>query len=498
MAEISLIPYAPALVESMRAMGYSLESAVADLVDNSITAGATSIRGYFHPIGNPYMALLDDGIGMSADELTEAMRHGARNPLLPREPSDLGRFGLGLNTAALSQCRKLTVVSMKANGGSPIACCWDLDLINRRADWILHVLDSIEEIRALPHYDQFASQGHGTLVVWEKLDRLTTGETGTSQAFDEKVPLLREHLSLVFHRYIAGEDGIKGIQISLNDEPLESADPFFTKNKATQRLYTESFQVNGSDVTVTPYILPHISKLRQKERERVAESNWLRSTQGFYVYRNRRLIHYGTWFRIAHTEELTKLARVQVDIPNELDYLWALDIKKSTAYPPIEVRSILKRTAERIVAQSRGVFRYRGRNSSSKEIIHTWNRIETRTGVQYRLNRDHPAISRLVNDSDGQRGAAFKAVLELIESTYPLNAMYHDMSTDRAVEDQTYGDAELRILATQLLKSSSRHPDKGEAFQGQIEYIEPFSRNRELVRLIVKEYKDAQQGSGPA
>ena len=121
MAEISLTPYAPAIIESMRAIGYSLESAVADIIDNSIAAGASKINVYFNPLDEPFIAIIDDGRGMEQGELTEAMRHGGRVLNVQRQPTDLGRFGLGLKTASLSQCRRLTVVSMKDSDSKPSA-----------------------------------------------------------------------------------------------------------------------------------------------------------------------------------------------------------------------------------------------------------------------------------------------------------------------------------------------------------------------------------------
>ena len=154
--ELEHPPFAPALVESMRAVGYSLEAAIADLLDNSISAQARNIRVRFSPYGEPYIAIIDDGVGMSLEELITAMRHGSRNPNEQRAVTDLGRFGLGLKTASLAHCRRLTVVTV-ANGAHA-AAAWDLDVIDRSEKWTLLLLDK-DEIDQLPHVDELSLDG---------------------------------------------------------------------------------------------------------------------------------------------------------------------------------------------------------------------------------------------------------------------------------------------------------------------------------------------------
>ncbi len=182
MKEIDLPPFAPSLSESMRAIGYSLESAVADLIDNSIAAQSRRVSIRFSPEGEPYVAILDDGEGLSEDELTRAMQHGSKNPNESRSASDLGRFGLGLKTASLSQCRQLTVISRK--NGHVAGRRWDLDVISRTRRWTLLSLDQ-HELSLIPHIDELRSQQHGTLVLWRSLDRLKAGEASIEDALGD-------------------------------------------------------------------------------------------------------------------------------------------------------------------------------------------------------------------------------------------------------------------------------------------------------------------------
>ncbi len=130
-------PRPGALIESLRSIGYDLPTAVADIIDNSLTASARQVDIVFHWAGaNSWICILDDGIGMPDRKLFEAMRPGSQNPLQTRSSNDLGRFGLGLKTASFSQARRLTVIT-KTTRGSIAVREWDLDYVEREDEWRL-------------------------------------------------------------------------------------------------------------------------------------------------------------------------------------------------------------------------------------------------------------------------------------------------------------------------------------------------------------------------
>jgi Histidine kinase-, DNA gyrase B-, and HSP90-like ATPase len=324
--EIDLPPFAPSLIESMRAIGYSLETAIADIIDNSIAAEARAISIRFFPDDDSYVTILDDGEGLAEAELTRAMQHGSQNPNEARTSSDLGRFGLGLKTASLSQCRQLTVVSCKA--GRISGQRWDLDVVARTKKWTLLSLNE-RELSHIPHIDQLQKQGKGTLVLWRALDRLAVGETSIEDALGNGMLRVRAHLALVFHRFLSDEIPQERLSISINENPIEAHDPFLQKHKGTQRLPEDVFEVEGIAVHVLPFILPHYSRMSEQEKTLAAGEDGLLGRQGFYVYRGRRLIIGGTWFRLARREELTKLARVRVDIPNSRLFWFTLCSRRS-------------------------------------------------------------------------------------------------------------------------------------------------------------------------
>jgi len=490
MSEIHLPPFAPVLLESMRSIGYSLESAIADLVDNSISAGSLNVRIFFIPYGTPYVAILDDGVGMTAARLQEAMRHGSRNPLEQRAENDLGRFGLGLKTSSLSQCRKLTVASLRKDG-TLVAGCWDLDLIAKRKEWIYSVLDHPADIRKLPHVPELERQGHGTVVIWQSLDRLGVGESSLEAALGSKMERTREHLSVVFHRFLSAELGFTHLAISINNNPVAALDPFLSKHGATQRLQKEEFLIDGKMIRVQPFILPHFSKLAADELALAGGEEGLRRKQGFYVYRNRRLIIWGTWFKLARQKELSKLARVQVDIPNTLDHLWTLDIKKAGATPPEEVRINLGRILNKISEASRRTYTFRGRRTNVGGLMHAWDRVKGRRGIRYDINRKHPLIDALKKGLDEEDEKLLDLVFETLESTFPTDSLYADMADEKpnssGIEDP---EDSLREIARQLLSAVS--PTGRDDFLLRLPKIEPFSNHPDITSAIIGELINAQ------
>ena len=274
---------------------------------------------------------------------------------------------------------------------------------------------------------------------------------------------------------------IRKVTISINEGPIEPFDPYMQWHKATQLLQTEVIQIDADKVVVKPYILPHQSKLKATEIERAGGKEGLRRDQGFYVYRNKRLISWGTWFRLARQEELTKLARVQVDIPNSLDHLWELDIKKSVAYPPEIVRQNLKRIMERIVESSRRVFVYRGRSSSTGNIVCAWNKITDRQGVSYHINPEHPLFSKLLAQLNEQQKRLLHALVSAIETNLPVDAIYADMGADHRNVHQRAQTEEHIIELARALISTTGNEEEADQLLSKLQLVEPFCHYPELI-----------------
>jgi hypothetical protein len=485
--EIDLPPSAPALLGSLRAIGYSFDSAVADIIDNSVAADARTVDLEFRVAGDMYVAIVDDGLGMSSETLERAMQHGGFGPDRERDPADLGRFGLGLKTASLSQCRRLTVASLKDNVLSGAE--WSLARVDATGRWTLGVLDD-DDLGQLPHIERLRGSGHGTIVIWRELDRALGGEADPGDQLGKLVDASREHLALVFHRYLKPDAGLRQLIIRINGHAIKGSDPFLSA-KSTQ-LPPQSIKVDRHQITFTPFILPHRSLMTKQQILDVDGQDGLRRTQGFYVYRNRRLISSGTWFRLMRQDEMTKLARVRVDIPNALDHLWHIDVKKSTATPPMQVRAGLTQVLDRIGVTSRKVITHRGWKAR-ESVTRLWNRLETPTGVNYQVNRDHPSVAALLSAHEPSGRAMAARLLVALEMTLPFQEIYVDIASEREVTPDFAGDEveeELRGMLAVILETARAFGSIAKALQS-IPVLEPFNRYPATTKRLLSEVPDA-------
>ena len=415
-------PYAASIVESLRAFGYDLPTALADLVDNSISAGAHHVWLRFEWAGaDSVISVTDDGRGMSAAELVEAMRFGSHSPLSKRAPSDLGRFGLGLKTASLSQCRRLTVRSRRV-GCLLETRCWDLDAIavTTTNEWrLLRAGDAAAE----PHFTRLDALPQGTTVLWQQLDRLTRDQQTQNdkhhQRFLARIEGVRRHLGMVFHRLMSGRDAV---HIYVNDHLLEAWDPFMESHEATHRLPTDPLRCNGVRVTVQPFVLPHFSKLKPAEHTAGAGPRGWLAHQGFYVYRRDRLLVAGDWLGFGWTkDEHLKLARIAIDLPNSLDHDWQIDVTKSRATPPHALRDDLERIAKRAREEAENVYTHRGARLAPNATIERtllWEPMAKHDRTFYHINRDHPLVRQVVETTKDR--PALNALLRLLQETIPL------------------------------------------------------------------------------
>lgn len=483
-----IIPYAPVLVESTRSIGYSFETAVADIIDNSISAGATDIRVCFMSKDPQWLCIEDNGCGMSESELETAMRYGSHSPSDVRSKDDLGRFGLGLKTASLSQCRKVTVMSKR--DGQIVAACWDLDYIIQTGEWSLQ-LWSGEEIKNLPGHLFLETNESGTVVLWQKFDRLQQESVNVQQTFDEKIELTRKHIALVFHRFLNTEGVGNRISITFNGDPVTGADPFLTRHPATQPMTEQLLRVNGEEIRVKPYILPFASKLSAKDIRSIGGTDDLRQQQGFYIYRNRRLIIWGTWFRLIRQNELGKLARVRVDIPNSLDSIWKIDIKKSTAALPSFIKKNLADIVRNAVGRSERVYRYRGRNIQTDALTHIWEPFDQRGVFRYRINRDVPIYKMLEDHMDEGGLSLLDAFSRMLEDSFPYADVYYHLAKNESdITGHTMEFDAAYEIADQMVQQIISGGGDLPQFLRTMDQVDFFVKYPEVVSKIREVYAD--------
>lgn len=451
-------PRASALLESMRGLGYTTGSALADIVDNSISAGASQVQIQFTWLGSEsWVSVLDDGSGMSDPELESAMRLGDKNPLVVRHASDLGRFGMGLKTASLSQCRRLTVASTKSG---QVSCLrWDLDALANAPDagWLLFegAAEGSEHL-----VKQLACDKPGTLLLWERLDRVVTAGF-TLDDFNQLIDRVEAHLAMVFHRLL--EEPAPRFFLKINGRKVRPWDPFLTGHPAKAWASPVARTVTTSgEVSVECHVLPYKDRLTTREFEIAAGPAGWSAQQGFYVYRNRRLLVAGGWLGLGAgkgwtREESLRLARIRLDLPNTADADWKIDIRKSTARPPVSLRPWLTRLAEETRERARRVFVHRGSPGilpGDKPIGQAWRSERLKDGVRYRIDQGHPAIASVL-DRAGELLPAIKAMLSVVEATVPVQRIWLDTAEHKEPPRNRYEgapSAEIQEVAETLFE----------------------------------------------
>ena len=499
MARMRLTPPAAALMQSFRGVGYDAKTAIADLVDNSISAGSTAVWIQFRWAGEEStISILDDGVGMSEEELNRAMTLGSRNPLEKRESTDLGRFGLGLKTASFSQCSRLVVASRR--DGCPISVrVWDLETVLKTDDWLVDdELAPDEEALVAP----LAEVASGTMVLWRRLDKLV----GEVLVDDEKGRLdfqrtareVEAHIAMVFHRYLEGNRPRLRMFVNGNSDEfrIRPWDPFCTAHSATQQMpEVRRGSVDGV-VLLQGFVLPHKDRFPADDYDVAGGPSGWTSQQGFYVYRNQRLLVSGSWLGLGQPKRWTrdeqhKLARIRVDVPNSLDSSWSIDIKKSAAKPPLDLREWLTRHAERVRLDAREVFVHRGARISSAaqaEFCHAW--LSDVTGApRYRVNRDHPLISALSEEAGLQKPVVERA-LRLLETTVPVHRIWLDVAEKPEVppgaREQLDKDEMAKLAKDLMTRMMSTQKISLESALYRLRHTEPFDQFPEILASLEK------------
>lgn len=462
------------MIESLRNVGYDCSTAIADLVDNSIVANASEIRiDIFPKQGSQPAAIVisDNGKGMDRDELHEAMRFGAFQEYAP---DDLGRYGLGLKTASLSQCRTLTITSKPkaARNTRSIRHCmrWDVDHVYETDDWDLLVpSDSELEKWEKEILNDGISHDYGTVVLWTNLDEalplLSSADAREREKFLAQLIIeISAHLRMVFHRFMQGAvSGRRKLDIYVCGEKLLPWDPFCRGEKTREldivKLPVISIDLDGSklrgNVTISPFILPRENEFSSPAAWKDASGprGW-NQQQGFYFYRNGRLLQAGGWSYLRTPDEHTKLLRVAVDFSSDLDAAFSINITKMRSKIPAEIRDKLSslvgnwsgqartRYDRKTSSQGKGVSRYEPsspvketrqeqevissvtvgslifspNNTPAKGLVINENKKTGQIEILVPQSHDLSTIFKLKGDSEGELRKLCLAMLTILEA----------------------------------------------------------------------------------
>jgi len=359
---LEIIPSARRMIRSQRDLGYEFAAAVADLIDNSIEAKASTVRVNVDWLGEATtVTIADNGDGMSPEQLREALRFGSEREY---DDADLGKFGLGLKTASLSQCLRLTVATRRNPNRADIAAyCWDVEHVEATNRWeILSIKTSDLPPQVLSHLKETT----GTVVIWERLDRILgykypDGEHARKHLF-AVTREMEEHASMVFHRFLAGEVRGKRLAIYVNENKLVPWDPFARSEKETKVLESNAFPVEGtkgrSAVIVEPFVLPPESKFSSKDAHtRAGGPRKWNTQQGFYIYRADRMIQSGGWCGLRVVDEHRKLSRIAVSFNPKLDEEFEINVPKMRVALPSEIRADIESWIRPAVRMAEEIYR---------------------------------------------------------------------------------------------------------------------------------------------
>ena len=460
--QVVLPPDAENMINAMRALGYSFKTALADIIDNSISASASRLDIITPPTAmeDQFLAILDNGHGMTAGQLMAAMKHAGKNPNAERETSDLGRYGLGMKTASLSQCRDLIVIS-KADDGIKGAE-WSLDTIEKTQNWTLNTYTE-SECQTYPCIDFLQNLDHGTLLIWRNFDNFGNA-SDTYDALTEKLSDAVDHLALVFHRLL--NDKRNPFAIFVNGREIPPKDPFLESRKGgadatpEEKIYIDGF---NEPIRVKGYTLPHQNKMSSEQLHSlgVAEQT-IHEAQGFYIYRGKRLIYWGNWLRLRRRAQASKLSRICVDVPNTMDKIWELDIKKSVAVPPKAVREKLSEYLTIMISKSQKIQSGRGYRIGRKEDKNNlvWNmNILGKNRFSVRINTDSSIYQELLCSLDDEQKRLFSAYTSMLEMYYPSRWVVSQYQEDSSSSFSDSEDENTKNLLVQIIQGLKDNPE---------------------------------------
>jgi hypothetical protein len=454
-------------IKSIAEQGYRLETAIADLIDNSISAGADRVEVLLDTETRPFrLFLADNGNGMDEKTLKSAMRFPSSSMEEVREKNDLGRFGLGLKTASFSQTRHFSVISRKSESDAYAGRTWDVELLRDRG-WVLKI-ESETEVREIFEAYTSASASHlgafdetfsaKTIVVWAGLHKFEDyiEEHNCAEVLkSELTEITKGHLSLVFHRFL--ERAVNPLQIRLNNVQVTPFNPF-PLSDGVRRIGQKNRRIGNDAITVEGFVLPTrcIDEIKQGSSEWVPQGKELMDLEGIYIYRADRIILYGGWLALINRSQRMQLARMRVEIGNAVDHLLHLNIAKSQVVMPHDIRNGFREyIAELKVEAEREYFNRTirrfdpGTNELAQPFMST---TATNRGAQMRVNTDFPLVRELSESLDTDQKTILKTLLRMVSTEInKIRRVHEDTVFTNVVDENELSTEEMVKIVKKLL-----------------------------------------------
>ncbi|MDC0956588.1 ATP-binding protein [Flavobacteriaceae bacterium] len=487
MNKFKVDPQPGSILGSLRSIGYDLKTALSDIIDNSIAAKAERIEIINNDLSDglnriEWMAVVDDGDGMTKNEMLKALTLGGDGIESERSPNDLGRFGLGLKTASLSQCRKLTLLSKTKSKGIN-SLVFDLDYISSNGWEVFEIENTknlIEKLGSRLENNKLLEAPSWTVVFWENLDKI---KIPAVNGFYSELSKVRKHFELIYHKF----DG--DIKMRLNGTLVDFWDPYKTAISSEEKLYKYGL---GDDTyyALKGHVLKHSSEFQNKsDYENQSKIGTFNQNQGFFVYRNKRLIYRGSWLGLYNKEHHYILARIEINLTNKLvsDLAWGVNISKSSVSIPRFTESDIRAECNRVRSEANNTFRFHGgvkkhkiRSKNAETTIQPiWNFESkgTKDGEknQYKINIKHPLFDNFLKrvSADEMAQKEFKQILKYIENYLPVDNIFARRANNE-VEQPLEDDSEIYEKFKGIMEIYKISMDESQAFNTLIN-IEPFN-----------------------
>lgn len=414
------------LIKSIAEQGYSLETALADLMDNSITANATRIEVLTKIDKEPFVLFLsDNGDGMDKASLKKNMQFPSKSPEETRELSDLGRFGLGLKTASFSQTRIFTVLSRKKGSDKFFGLTWDVNHLKNSGKWEM-ILNSDQEINEIIQQYTFISKEHlnnsnefipNTIIIWKGLYKFENyvNEKNKQDALKEEITnTTSEYLSIVFHKFMERQKN--RLQIRINNTLVNPFNPFPVENPSIRALEPLQKEFGKDFVKIQGFVLPNTS-IKDDSNTWTPKNKSLMDMEGLYIYRADRLILFGGWNGLIKKMPRLQLGRLKIDIGNKVDHLFHLNVAKSQINIPHDLKSAFLRAIVDLKTEAQKEFFNHGLKSfkqrpteHSSELFY---KTATNKGVLLRINDEFPLLKSLKSSLNSNQKAELNFILKM-------------------------------------------------------------------------------------
>lgn len=450
---IILLPPPVSFIKSISEQGYTLASAISDLIDNSIAASASRVEILLDASnGNLKLYIADNGKGMTAPELTENMRIPSSDLDEHRGLNDLGRFGLGLKTASFSQSRKFTVLSRTSDSDFE-GRTWDVELLRETGNWTLKI-ESAETVgKFIDDFKKISADFHAfqsgyeikTLIIWDDLYKLKN--LLKKDELNDEIDELRSHLSLIFHRYLSSGK----FEIRLNNSLVEAFDPFPYHLTGVQVIAENYWHQNNLYIQFQGIILPKRAAVEAKESSSlwVPANRTLEEMQGLFVYRNDRLINYGGWLRTIPKSVYLQFGRIRIDISNASDKDFQINVAKSSLKIPFGLKRAMTEMIRTVAVQAAKEYRERIASTvvqltESRAGLSLVMREATGKGIKLKINDQFELIRKLNQQLSPEEKDLFTNIVFLFERK--LNDIWMGENAEAETDENTDNSVTEKII----------------------------------------------------